>query len=330
MVEFNIQDKTEISEVRRIALGKLSKLNPDVTYSGKISIILTELSTNLIKHTTTGGKILFKVSEEDNYTLIIAVDKGNGIKNIADSLRDGYSTSGTMGGGLGAVKRMSHFFDIYSSSDGTIVLSVSYFNKQADHKFLNFGSINIAKSGEDVSGDNFGYRELNKKKYFIIADGLGHGYNAAEASHEAINGFNKHNKENLTLLLEELNGRLRTTRGAAVSVVQLDKETYTLKYAGIGNVNSVIIYPDLSYKTLISNNGIVGHEFRKTNEYQYAWRNNSLLVMHSDGLTNKWNLSKYPGIINRSPYIIAALLFRDFTRGNDDSTVLVFKDNGTI
>lgn len=332
MVEFNIQDQSQISEIRRIALGKLSKLNADSTYTGKISIILTELSTNLVKHTTSGGKILFKVNDEDNYTLILSIDKGTGISNITDSLTDGFSTSGTMGGGLGAVKRMSHFFDIYSSSDGTIVLSIVYFNKQSQsgHHFESFGSVHIAKPGESVSGDNFAFKDINKNKMFIVADGLGHGYNAAEASSEAINGFQRYDKEIISDLLQDINGRLRALRGAAVSIASINPDSSVLRYAGIGNVNSVIVYPDLSSKTLISNNGIVGHDIRRIVEYQYQWRNNSLLIMHSDGLTNRWNLSKYPGIINKSPYIIAALLFRDYSRGNDDSTVMVYKYNVTV
>ena len=44
---------------------------------------------------------------EDSLVRILAIDKGSGISNIADAMSDGYSTAGTMGGGMGAMKRMA-------------------------------------------------------------------------------------------------------------------------------------------------------------------------------------------------------------------------------
>jgi hypothetical protein len=48
--------------------------------------------------------------------------------------------------------------------------------------------------------------------------------------------------------------------------------------------------------------------------------------MYSDGLKSSWDLKSYPGIWNKHPGLIAAILYRDFTRERDDVTVLVAKN----
>ncbi len=60
-------------------------------------------------------------------------------------------------------------------------------------------------------------------------------------------------------------------------------------------------------------------------ERAYPKSNEDIVILHSDGLQSQWNLSKYPGILRRSPSLIAAVIYRDFTRGRDDVTVVVVK-----
>jgi len=50
-----------------------------------------------------------------------------------------------------------------------------------------------------------------------------------------------------------------------------------------------------------------------------------MLVLHSDGLVSHWSLDAYPGLAARDPSLIAGILYRDFTRGRDDVTVVVAK-----
>jgi hypothetical protein len=76
---------------------------------------------------------------------------------------------------------------------------------------------------------------------------------------------------------------------------------------------------------MVSHSGIVGHEARKIQEFVYPWSQDTVLVMHSDGLATHWNLDQYPGLASRRPSLIAGVLYRDFTRGRDDVTVVVAK-----
>ena len=64
---------------------------------------------------------------------------------------------------------------------------------------------------------------------------------------------------------------------------------------------------------------------KRVQEFSFPWNGNNILVMHSDGLATRWDLHSYPGIWNKPPGTIAAILHRDFSRGRDDVTVLVAK-----
>ena len=48
--------------------------------------------------------------------------------------------------------------------------------------------------------------------------------------------------------------------------------------------------------------------------------------MHSDGISSKWRVSTYPGLMTAHPALLAGVIYRDFSRTNDDATVLVLGD----
>ena len=97
-----------------------------------------------------------------------------------------------------------------------------------------------------------------------------------------------------------------------------------VRYAGVGNISGVILDTATGETTsMVSQNGTVGYAIRKIQTYDYPWTEDSLLLMHSDGLATHWNLDRYPGLRQRHPSLIAGVLYRDHKRGRDDVTVLV-------
>ena len=156
----------------------------------------------------------------------------------------------------------------------------------------------------------------------MIADGLGHGPNAAAASQAAVRVFLGSAELLPSAILSEMHGALRSTRGAAVAVASLDGATGEIRYAGVGNVTGTIVNGSES-RSMVSHNGTVGHEMRKVQEFTYPWPQDSIVVMHSDGLQSHWRLDRYPGLAARHAAVIAGLLYRDFSRGRDDLTAVV-------
>ena len=88
-----------------------------------------------------------------------------------------------------------------------------------------------------------------------------------------------------------------------------------------------VIHED-SAKNLVSDNGTLGGMARKAVDASSAWKPDSMLVMHSDGVSSRWSLTEYPGVTPRHPSIIASLIYRDHRRERDDSTVVVLKGLG--
>jgi hypothetical protein len=159
----------------------------------------------------------------------------------------------------------------------------------------------------------------------MVADGLGHGLLAAEAAREAEATFVQSRSDSLTSILRDCHDALKKTRGAALAVAKLHYDRQVVSWAGVGNISGFIVTP-ASSRGMVSHNGTVGQRFETIQEFSYPWNQDSVLVVHSDGLASKWDLGKYPGIWSKPASLISAILYRDFTRGRDDVTVLVAKN----
>jgi len=163
-------------------------------------------------------------------------------------------------------------------------------------------------------------RDKRRELYFV-ADGLGHGIQAAEASREAVRSFRENAQREPIQIVQALHDTLRSTRGAAIAVAMLNRDERVIRYAAVGNIAGSIRVEGTA-RSLISANGTVGHILHKVQEFVYPFPEGALLILHSDGLATRWDLNAYPGLLNRDPSLIAGILYRDFKRGRDDVTVL--------
>jgi hypothetical protein len=165
---------------------------------------------------------------------------------------------------------------------------------------------------------------MDNRCLVMVADGLGHGPAAAAAAQAAVDALAVKSSLAPLAIIEAAHAALYHTRGAAVTVVELDLARLVVKAAGVGNIAGAILSTGAP-RHLTSYNGIVGHQVQKIQEFSYPWPAGALLVLHSDGLTSHWNLDAYPGLLARHPSLIAGVLYRDFSRGSDDVSVLVIK-----
>jgi hypothetical protein len=263
---------------------------------------------------------------------IIALDKGPGIADVAASLRDGHSTSGTLGGGLGALSRLSETFEIYTQpGKGTAVRIALWARKIPDTgQPIEFGGVCVPKHGEPVSGDDWSVELWRDQALVLLADGLGHGMLAHEAARAATQSLGRHLEHAPERILETVHGELARTRGAAVAVARLVSSGERGSFAGVGNIVARVEGGGPSGRHLISHNGTVGHTMRKLQEFAFPWPRHSLLVMHSDGIGTHWDFSAYPGLTTRHPALIAAVIYRDYDRGRDDASIVVIRNRGSM
>ncbi len=325
-----ILEPSQAGEARRRAIAFADRLGFNETERGKVGLVVTEVANNLVRHAQDGVLILQSLEKNNIAGVeILALDKGPGFDNISECLQDGFSTAGTSGNGLGAMTRLSTFFDIYSVPRvGTALLAHLWasplpLNQPRDN--LKLGAVNLPKTGEEISGDTWASAQSDNRSLLLVADGLGHGVQAAKASLEAVRIFRENVDRSPKEILEAAHAALRSTRGAVVAIALIDFEHQTIRFAGIGNIAATILSTARNLN-LVSHNGTIGHEVRKIQEFIYPWPKGGLLVMHSDGLGTHWRLDRYAGLITRHPSLIAGVLYRDFNRGRDDVTVLVARE----
>src|SRR5690606_12729651 len=130
--------------------------------------------------------------------------------------------------------------------------------------------------------------------------------------HLAVQVVRAHPTVEPVALLGLMHDALRHTRGAAVAVVEVDLCRQQVTFAGVGNVTGTLIMAAKSHPFMCQN-GIVGHQVRKIQAVSAPWTEEAILILHSDGLTGRWNLGAYPGLTARHASLIAGVLYRDFT-----------------
>jgi len=325
-----ISESSQVGGARRLAAGLAAALDFGETRQGQLALVVTEIGNNLVRHASYGELFIRAVEADGDIGLeIIAVDKGPGIANLGQCMRDGYSTAGTAGNGLGAIARLSQHFEVYSlPGGGTVLLSQVWAKSECapPDAAMVVGVVARPKPGQEVCGDSWAAEHLSSRSLYFLADGLGHGPDAAIASQEAVRAFRKNKSRRPKEILEAVHAALVRTRGVAAAVAEIHFDRQEVCFAGVGNIAATIVDP-VNARSLVSYNGIVGHQVRKIQEFTYSWSRDALLVLHSDGLSSRWQVEHYSGLIVRHPALIAGVLYRDFQRDNDDATVLVARNS---
>lgn len=321
-----VNEISQVGEARRVTVRLAAEAQFDEVAQGRLAIIATELATNLIRHATRGYLLLQLLQTADGPTVeLISLDSSPGIANVGQALADGFSTAGTAGNGLGAIKRLSDEFDIYSQvGRGTVIISRVFHHGLSNSATSGvvWGAICIPATYETECGDCWRLLESADGCSLLVVDGLGHGPLAAEAAEIAAAAFVDTAPINPATYLQAAHKALAGSRGAAVAMARVNFGDRSLRFAGIGNISGTLV-SNGDRRGLCSHNGIVGHQVRKFQEFDFSWSDQALLIMHSDGLQGRWGLDDYPGLQQRHPATIAGILYRDFVRGRDDATVVV-------
>jgi anti-sigma regulatory factor (Ser/Thr protein kinase) len=323
-----ITDPSHAGEARRAASRLTEALAFNETRAGELNIIVMELARNILSHAVSGEMVLLGWQAGPSKGIdVFALDKGPGIADLRKSLKDGYSTAGTPGNGLGAISRLASGFEVFSNASGTVLFArVLNQRLNAVHGSVDLGYVLAPIHGESVCGDGLAFHTQNRRCICIAVDGLGHGSGAAEAAEAALGLFHEHSEKSPERIVHRLHSALRVTRGAVVGVAEINFETRKLRYCGVGNISGSIL-SDAKSQSLVSHNGTVGHVMSRTAELEYDFPPHSLLVLHSDGLTGQWSLDKYAGLRQRHPGLIAGVLYRDFKRGRDDASIMVIRES---
>jgi anti-sigma regulatory factor (Ser/Thr protein kinase) len=318
-----VSEGSQVGEARRVAVRLATAIGFDERCCGEVAIVATELATNLARHARQGTLLIQGLDLPAGPTLeLLSVDAGPGMADVSACLRDGFSTVGTAGNGLGAVRRLSAEFDLYSMPAGTVILSrirSAAANSTASAEY-DWAAIAVPAPNETVCGDAWCVALTPGGAVVMVCDGLGHGPLAAEAAARAVAVFHECPPDDAAALIERAHLSLTGSRGAVMAVATVGAAG--LRYAGVGNIGGVVTGGERA-RGLPSQNGTVGVQMRKVQALDYDWPSGGRLFMHSDGLTSRWSLDSYPGLGSRHPAVQAGVLWRDCARGRDDATIVV-------
>jgi len=328
-ISFPADDRSYFSLIKKEIHRKATEAGMNPLRINELDLIVAEMTSNLFKYSD-GGELLMGVfpNEGSLYVELISIDNGPGMVNPTRMMQDGVSTSNTLGHGLGSMKRLSDTFELYSQIGwGTIVLSRIY-NEPDKPKVKNeviMRPIVVYKPGEKTSGDGFVYKKTEKYLKMMLADGLGHGPEANKAINEAAVAFKVFPDYNPSETIRFIHSSIKKTRGAVINIISYDYARKVWTSAGVGNI-AVRFFGPVNFKNHMSYNGIVGHNIPNTmNDQDYHSEEFNQVMLCSDGIKTRIDMARYPMMYKYDLTILAAAIYKDHARRNDDMSVIIAK-----
>ncbi|MCD9019078.1 ATP-binding protein [Parachryseolinea silvisoli] len=325
---YSVEDRSHVAIVKREIHSRVVQAGFSKTRVGEVDIVVSEVTSNLIKYAGS-GELLYRIVlfGADNPALeVLCIDNGPGMTDPARMVRDGVSTRDTLGQGLGAMQRLSDIFELYSLKGwGTIVYTQLKATKcePAAKASIRIRSLNVPKPGETVSGDGHLVKHEKNGVRIFVADGLGHGEAAHEAAKAGLQAFQSTRTESPVEMLRYVHEQVRKTRGMVGTIASYNKTENEWTFCGIGNISNRT-YTGLEFKNYMSYNGIIGLNIPGTmKDARIPGEKNQHLILCSDGIRTRWDITKYPSVFKHDTIILAACLYKDFSRRNDDASILI-------
>jgi anti-sigma regulatory factor (Ser/Thr protein kinase) len=318
-----VDEASAVAASRSAAMAMASQIEFPAARADELALAVTEAASNLHKHAQDGA-LLVRIGRDGGSPGIelVTVDAGPGVPDVGAALRDGHSTAGSLGIGLGSIRRQADFCDIYSSAGRGTALVARFWATAGDRPMIRCAGLTRPIIGETECGDAYAVDGAGGTITAALCDGLGHGPLAAAASSEALAAVFDGPPGEPAALLERAHRRMGGTRGGALAIVQIDGSL--VRFAGLGNVAAWIVSPD-SRNGMASIPGIAGHQARRFRQFGYTLPPGGIVIMHSDGLSSRWDMSALPGLAGRDPLMTAAALLAEAGRHRDDASVLVLR-----
>lgn len=324
ILEVRVVNEYNVATARCLVLNYCSRVFFSALEKAQLALIITELATNLFRHTRSGGKITCRIWPDNSGIDLAAIDDGPGIQDVTAALGNGYSTSGSLGGGLGAVLRLSDSFSLETSEQGTILKLTKSLKK------IRYPSLDICVQTRphpraQLNGDGVYIFETIDWSMIGVFDALGHGTAAFETATILKHCLDEFHNLPLPQLIELCHKRMLSTRGAVIFLAIINRRTATLNYFSLGNVEGRL-FSDNVYKKLLSQNGTLGINLPPIKITTLPWQPNSVLTITSDGIRSEWNLPDPACLHFKNLCQISWEILKTWGRENDDATIMIVRN----
>lgn len=323
-----VAEQADLAAVRGLAADLAATAGLSAEAAGRLQLIVSELATNLLRHAAGGGVVMLRVLDPPRAVECIGLDQGPGIADLGAALADravhGSGAGGSLGYGLGAVRRLADHFDIHSEpAAGTAILArVAQGPSGAPMLPFDWGAVMLPMSGAAHCGDGW---VVHRSGLVAVIDGLGHGEGAAIAARRAEALIHASPDEaDPRAVLVAIHQALRNTRGAVVAVARIGARD--IAWSSVGNVTALLLRRAGEATSLPGRWGIVGYNASPPPTALEAWAPGDHLILHSDGCARLAQVFAERRLRHVDPTLAAAILLRDGGGAIDDQTVLVLRN----
>lgn len=322
----------DVGRARRAARSLAADLGFAERAAEEIALVASELASNLVKHGGGGTVELLPLADPTGIE-IVSLDSGPGIPNLSQAMSDGFSTSGSLGYGLGTVNRLMDDLEITTPPGGMGLQLVCRRWIPPDHSAANRSPMAIGvatrpRPGMTVNGDSFVVKRWGENLLVGLIDGLGHGEAAHAAAEAARHYVESHFAQPLDALFRGAGLACASTRGVVMALARFDsaasETSSTLRFASVGNVEARV-FGALQSMSFMVRRGVLGHNAPAPIVTNHPWRPEYSMVLHTDGVRSRWTLSDFPDLAGQPPETIAQGLLYALAKDEDDATVLVVR-----
>lgn len=317
-------DQASVSVARETVRACGASVGLDRTLIESVVVAASELVHNQLRHARRGQFAVRAVKRGAVPGIeIVAADQGPGIADPALALQGPGPSGASLGAGLSGARRMTHELDLdVRAGEGTCVRARAFAAPLPRRREV--GILGRALVTEPVSGDHAAFVRDGDALVLAVVDGIGHGPLAHDASGHAVATFLAHAAASPIAVLDACDRALVGTRGAVMSVARIDEGTGVVEQAGVGNV-TMRIERWRSSRILSGSTATLGTRGprRKPLAESVPLDPREVVLMYTDGLTTRVDLSGEPELLHEHPIVIAQRVMAGFARPNDDALVLV-------
>jgi anti-sigma regulatory factor (Ser/Thr protein kinase) len=326
-----VDEAASVPTARRCAGFHAAVLGFSPELTGEVELVASELATNLVKHGG-GGDLVVRTTSAGSVQLL-SIDSGPGAHDLVALTALGVSTTGTLGVGLPAVQRLSSRLDLWSEPGRGAVLVAEVGDGTGSRPPV--GHLVRPSRGEQVCGDAVAWRRTSTGWLLAVVGGAGRGEAAAGFVRLTQQVLQDSASESPTELLHQAHAALDGSPGAAVAIGLVDVHEQVLTHAAVGDVSGRIVGGvgggggggggGGAAARLPCQPGVVGRHLPRVHESTHDLAGSSLVVLHSDGVTDHWDERGLPDVQAHGPDVCAAALLRDAGTRHDDAGVLALQ-----
>lgn len=310
-----INHPADVSRLRREVLAAARAVGMSEQEQEAMRIVASELGSNIIKHAGTGDAVVERLPDKGEIKIVTRNPSDR--LDVDDVFKNGHSTTGTFGIGLGAVRRLCDSVDL-SIENGEFIVRATKRYAGDSPAFLETSVLSRPLPGFQENGDGYYIKIHPNFAVLAVIDGLGHGPAAEEATLRAVSVIASDDRAPLVDIVQHMHTLLRHTRGCVIGLARIAPNR-NMEYVGVGNIRAHI-FSSGKARSLLSYSGVVGGNMRTVRSMSYDIPSGGTLFIYSDGVKH---LSLEGRLLSHSVMELANNLFSENAKENDDATLVV-------